>query len=212
MGRGRFLVFEGTEGSGKSTQIRLLAARLESKGQRVVVTREPGGTAVGESIRDLLLSDAAGEADPRTIALLHTAARAEHVAKVIKPSLHSGLHVLSDRFYDSTLAYQGGGGGLPVGELLALQAFAIDDCEPDIRILLRVDVEAGIARRMNHPQQVNWIDRADVDFHRRVQAVFEERASLDPAQWLMIDANASIDAVAEAIVTSLRVRFPELGL
>ncbi len=163
MTRGRFITFEGTEGSGKSTQIRLLERHLRSAGFEVDVTREPGGTPMGEAIRQLLFSDAGAQSDARTIALLHTAARAEHVAKRIAPALDRGVHVLCDRFMDSTLAYQGGGSGLPIDQLLSLQTFAVGDCEPDLRILIAIDVETGLSRRLEGSGDVNWVDRAGLE-------------------------------------------------
>lgn len=211
MSRGRFITFEGIEGSGKSTQSRLLAEHLRDAGLTVDLTREPGGTDLGEAIRKLLLAENGAHADPHTQALLHTAARAEHVAKRIRPQLDSGAHVLCDRFYDSTLAYQGGGLGLPVAELLVLQHFATQGCEPDVRILLVLDPETGLTQRLRNRSDRNWIDDAGGDFHRRVQAVFQQRASDDPSQWLVVDAELEVGAIAEIIVADLRTRFAEFS-
>ncbi|MBX3071737.1 MAG: dTMP kinase [Thermomicrobiales bacterium] len=211
MSPGRFIVFEGTEGSGKSTQVRLLGERMRAAGLPVDVTREPGGTPAGEAIRTLLFSEAGAGAAPRTVALLHTAARAEHVARRIEPAVASGTHVLCDRFLDSTLAYQGGGSGLPIDELLELQSFAVGNCEPDLRVLIAVDVEVGLQRRFGVDEEVNWIDRAGLDFHSRVQAVFQDRARTYPTQWLVVDGDQPATAVSEEIVLGLRRLFPEFA-
>lgn len=211
MKRGRFIVFEGTEGSGKSTQVRLLGEMLRAAGLPVDITREPGGTPIGESIRTILLSDSGAMADARTVALLHTAARAEHVAKRIAPALEAGTHVLCDRFLDSTLAYQGGGSGLPIDPLLRLQSFAVGDCEPDLRILISVDLETGLQRRFGGSGDINWIDHAGIDFHRKVHAVFQDRASAYPSQWLVVDGDQPVTEVTQAIVKGLRDRFSEFS-
>jgi dTMP kinase len=210
--RGLFFVFEGTEGSGKSTQLRLLAARFRNAGLAVTTTREPGGTPIGEAVRGLILSDEYGEIDPRTEALLHTAARAEHVCALIRPALEKGDHVLSDRFYDSTLAYQGGGSGLPLDELRALQHFAVGRTEPDQRILLRTSVELGLQRRLADDGVVNRIDRAELDYHKRVAATFDALAEQEPDRWIVVDGEQSPDTVSAALVCALNARFPELGL
>lgn len=211
MPAGRFIVFEGTEGSGKSTQVRLLGERMRAVGLPVDVTREPGGTPTGEKIRELLLSEAGAKADPRTVALLHTAARAEHIVRRIAPALRSGTHVICDRFLDSTLAYQGGGSGLPIDALLDLQSFAVGGCLPDLRILIVVPVETGLQRRLRDQAGVNWIDQEGADFHRRVQSVFQERARTYPSQWLVVDGDQPETAVSETIAEGLRERFPEFA-
>lgn len=209
MSRGRFITFEGTEGSGKSTQVRLLADKLVSAGHEVDVTREPGGTPLGESIRELLLAESGSLAHPRTQALLHTAARAEHVAKRIEPDLHAGIHVLCDRFSDSTLAYQGGGLGVPIADLRDLQQFAVDACEPDLRILLLLSSERGRVDRLGARHDRNWIDNAGPAFHSRVQAVFADLARESPSQWLVIEGDKTIEYVHRVIVDGVRSRFVE---
>jgi dTMP kinase len=210
--RGYFVAFEGNEGSGKTTQLHLLADVLEQAGNSVVRTREPGGTQIGETIRSILLADTFSGADPRTEALLHTAARAEHVARVICPAMMSGSHVLSDRFSDSTLAYQGGGSGLTISALRELQRFAVRDCEPDLRILLRVDVEDGLMRRFVNGQDINRVDLHDLDFHRRVAATFDHLASESPAEWIVIDAGLPVPDVHDAIRRAVADRLPDLRL
>ncbi len=148
MRRGEFIAFEGIDGSGKSTQSRMLAERIRALGRTVVLTREPGGTPIGEAIRSLLFDRTLGEFEPRAEALLHSAARAQHVAQVIEPALREGNAVVTDRFTDSTLAYQGGGNGLSLVDLETIQAFAVQGIEPDLRILIDVPPKTGLARRL----------------------------------------------------------------
>ena len=212
MDRGRFFVFEGTEGSGKSTQVRWLAERLTAAGLTVRTTREPGGTGLGEAVRQILLSEAFGEIDPRTEALLHTAARAEHVARLIQPELERGTHVISDRFLDSTLAYQGGGSGLSLSDLRALQRFAVGGIEPDQRILLVTSVEEGLRRRFSDSSSINRLDRVELGFHQRVAATFEALAKQDPDHWIVVDGEQSAELVTAQIVTAISERHPGLGL
>jgi dTMP kinase len=210
--RGLFFVFEGTEGSGKSTQLRLLADCFHESGLPVLTTREPGGTPLGEAVRTILLSDDYGEIDPRTEALLHTAARAEHVSRLIRPALETGVHVLSDRFFDSTLAYQGGGSGLPLDELRTLQCFAIGGTEPDQRILLKTSVEIGLQRRLSGVGAINRVDRAALDYHERVAATFISLAEQEPDRWIVVDGEQPPDAVSESVVSAIGNRYPDLGL
>jgi dTMP kinase len=210
--KGLFFVFEGTEGSGKSTQLQLLSERFRQSGLAVQTTREPGGTPLGEAVRAILLSDDYGEIDSRTEALLHTAARAEHVARLIRPALDAGVHVLSDRFFDSTLAYQGGGSGLPLDELRRLQCFAVGRTEPDQRILLQTGVELGLQRRLSGQGAINRIDRAELAFHERVAATFRSLAEQDPERWIVVDGEQDPDSVSECLVSSIVKRHPELGL
>ncbi len=208
MERGWFIVFEGTEGTGKSTQVKLLVDRLRSLGMPVVTTREPGGTAIGERIRELILSEDSDAIDPRTEALLHTAARAQHVADVIRPALERGEVVISDRFADSTLAYQGGGQGLPIDSLLALQRFATHRVEPDIRVFLDLPVEIALERRHAEPETTNRIDRESIEFHRRVESAFRQRIASEPDLWVIVDGTRTPEEVAESIWTALQSRIP----
>jgi dTMP kinase len=212
VGRGLFFAFEGTEGSGKSTQVRLLAGRFEAAGLPVRTTREPGGTALGESVREILLSGDYGEIDPRTEALLHSAARAEHVAHVIRPALETGSHVITDRFSDSTLAYQGGGSGLPLDDLRSVQRFATGHLEPDLRILLLTSVEAGLRRRFSERSSLNRVDRAELGYHERVLATFSALAKRNPDCWVVIDGEQPPDNVNDDVVTAINDRYPDLGL
>jgi dTMP kinase len=196
---GFFATFEGPEGAGKSTQIRLLAAALEAEGYSVVCTREPGGTAIGEQIRTLLLGDGSGAMCPETEAYLHTAARAQHVHEVIRPVLTNGLVVLCDRFVDSTFAYQGGGRRLPMALLTAMQQLAVAGITPDIRILLDLPVEIGLRRRHAELQTANRMDNEELEFHRRVRNTYLELAEENPNYWRVIDASVPVDTVHEKI-------------
>ncbi|MCO5177440.1 MAG: dTMP kinase [Thermomicrobiales bacterium] len=188
-----FVTFEGTEGSGKSTQIAMLADRLRERGYRVVQTREPGGTALGEAVRAIVLN---GDLDigAATEAYLMTAARAEHVERVIRPALADDAIVLSDRYVDSTIAYQGAGRGLPIDQLLAMQELAIGGLWPDLTLLLDLPVEAGLARRTT-AGDANRIDRERVEFHQRVGEWFRAEAMRDTERWRVIDAQPATSIV-----------------
>ncbi|HET8524541.1 MAG TPA: dTMP kinase [Thermomicrobiales bacterium] len=196
---GRFITLEGPEGSGKSTQARLLAELLRGLGETVVVTREPGGTAIGEQIRDVLLDQGNCAMLAQTEALLLTAARAQHVGEVIRPALSTGAVVVCDRFLDSTLAYQGGGHGLPMDQLLAIQELATNGLRPDLRLLFDLPVDVGLARRLQAKDGVNRIDRAATEFHERVRAAFLELARAEPDGWVIIDASKAIVDVANQV-------------
>jgi len=196
---GRFIVLEGTEGVGKSTQARLLADRLRDAGYPVLLTREPGGTPIGEQLRTLLLAPESYAMLPRTEALLYTAARAQHVGEVIRPALAREQIVVCDRYSDSTLAYQGGGRGLPMAELAAVQALATDGLSPDLRILLDAPVAVGLQRRLAAPQDVNRLDRAEIAFHERVRQTYSELVTANPQDWLVIEAQGTAAEVAERV-------------
>ena len=206
---GIFIVFEGPEGAGKSTQVRLLAHRLRGAGLRVVESREPGGTPIGEQVRRVLLDHANVAMRAETEALLYSAARAQHVAEVLRPALAEGAVVVCDRFVDSTLAYQGGGHGLPLETLRTVQRLATGDLLPDLRVLLDVPVEIGLSRRFGSPDDVNRIDAADVAFHRRVRAAFRELAADDRDHWVVIDAAGEVEDVSRRVADAVHSR---LGL
>ena len=212
MTKGLFFAFEGTEGSGKSTQVRLLAGSFAAAGLQVVTTREPGGTPLGDALRNLLLGGEFDHIDPRTEALLHTAARAEHVARLIRPALDAGTHVLTDRFADSTLAYQGGGSGLSLGKLRELQRFAVGETEPDQRILLQTNVEVGLKRRFASEGSINRIDRARLDFHERVASAYGLLVEREPHLWIVVDGEASPALVNDNLVIEISIRYPDLRL
>ncbi len=202
--RGWFITIEGPEGAGKTTQATALAAHFERIGLDVHVTREPGGTWLGERIREVILArtDAAAATDPLTDALLFSAARRQLVTEVIRPSLAAGRTVLCARFADSTLAYQGYGAGIPLAELRLLEAAATDGLRPDLTILLDLPVEDGLARKA--PDDVTRFEAEfDLAFHRRVRAGFLELAVAEPDRFVVIDAAASADLVAAAAAAAV---------
>ena len=187
MTRGRLIVFEGGEASGKSTQARLLAAELGA-----VLTREPGGTAVGKRVRDVVLDPDVAELSARAEALLMAADRAQHVAEVVEPALARGDDVVSDRFAPSSLAYQGFGRGLDLDELRRLSAWATAGVEPDLVVLLDVPPEVGRARRGSRPDRMEAEDDA---FHRRVAEGYRQLAAADADRWVIIDGTADVETV-----------------
>lgn len=192
---GRFVAFEGGEGSGKSTQAALLAGRIDA-----VLTREPGGTAVGERVRDVLLDRAVESLDPRAEALLMAAARAQHVAEVVRPALENGRHVVTDRYAGSSLAYQGFGRGLPVDEVRRLNEWATGGLWPDVTVLLDLPsiVAAG---RLGQPDRFESEDDA---FHTRVRDGFAALAAANAASWIVVDGRGSMDEVAARVWGAVR--------
>lgn len=183
---GLFVTFEGGEGSGKSTQIARLAARLRAMGLDPLVAREPGGTPVGEGIRALLLDHERRPA-PHTEALLMVAARAELTANVLRPALEAGRIVLCDRFGDSTLAYQGGGRGLDHDLLAGWNSAATGGLVPALTLLIDVPVRIGLDRRHRAAGATNRLDREPVEFHERVRARYLELAAAEPERWRVVD-------------------------
>lgn len=206
---GRFITLEGGEGVGKSTQIRALADELEARGIAVVVTREPGGSEGAEAIRKLLLEGADDRWDARGEALLFAAARADHVARTIRPALERGAWVLCDRFVDSTRAYQGGGGGVTDEDILALHRFGAQDLWPDRTFLLRVPSDEA-ARRLA-ARDIGGSDRMGSkpdEYQARLAARFDTMAAAEPARWRTIDAAAPAPDVTAAILTELKDWLP----
>ncbi|TVR70846.1 MAG: dTMP kinase [Sphaerobacteraceae bacterium] len=194
-----FVTFEGPDGAGKSTQIELVARRLEAHGLSVVKTREPGGTPLGERVRAVLLDPGDCAIVPRAEALLMTAARAQHVADVIVPALSDGRVVLCDRFSDSTLAYQGAGRGLPTEKLNMLQAFATDGLQPDLTILLDISAENGLERRRSSGTPMNRLDQDSLAFHERVREWYVQEAKAHPERWVLLEAGRAQDDLADEI-------------
>jgi dTMP kinase len=192
---GRFFAFEGGEACGKSTQASLLAESIDA-----VVTREPGGTALGEEVRDLLLH-ADHDVDPRAEALLMAAARAQHVNEVIAPALAAGRHVVTDRFTASSLAYQGAGRGLPLDEVRALSAFATDGLEPDLYVLLDVDPATAATRRTRAQDRM---ESAGDAFHERVRGAFLALASAGGDRWLVVDGSKPVAEIAGIVLSRVR--------
>jgi dTMP kinase len=205
-GRGRFITFEGGEGSGKSTQIRKLAERLNAARLKTIVTREPGGSPGAEIMRHLVLSGMGKLLGPDAETLLFAAARDDHVRTVIQPALNQGTWVLCDRFYDSTRAYQGSLGSVPAGVINAMQRVTIGDLKPDLTIILDVPVEVGLQRAAAR-RGSDIPDRFEgegLQFHRSLREAYRKIAMEDPARCELIDANADPDTVAARVWTALR--------
>ena len=200
----RFIAFEGGEASGKSTQAARLAEALSA-----VLTREPGGTPAGRRIRELLLDPATGDLDPRAEALLMAADRAQHVAEVVRPALEAGRHVVTDRFVDSSLAYQGHARGLDVDEVRRLSVWATRDLRPDLIVLLDVPVEVAAERLARLGDGPDRLEGEGVEFHRRVLEGFRSLAAAEPDRWIVVDGTAEPDAVAAVVAEAVRSR---LGL
>jgi dTMP kinase len=205
-GRGKFISFEGGEGSGKSTQIKLLADRLAAAKLRAIVTREPGGSPGAEIMRHLVLSGMGKLLGPDAETLLFAAARDDHVRTVIQPALSQGTWVLCDRFSDSTRAYQGRLGNVPPGVLNAMQRVTIGDLKPDLTIILDVPVEIGL-KRASVRRGAGAPDRfeaEDVKFHQDLRDAYRQIAAEDPARCVVIDATPRPDVVAAQVWTALR--------
>ena len=203
-GRGRFIAFEGGEGTGKSTQARLLAAALAARGIDCVVTREPGGTPGAEAIRALLLDPALPQWKPAAEALLFAAARSDHVAHLIEPALAAGRWVICDRFVDSSLAYQGGAGGLGEAAIRALHRVGSQGLLPDLTMLLEADPQATAARIQARDGDVaDKIGGRGAAFHESVATAFERLAEAEPARFRRIDASGSPEAVHALVIAAL---------
>lgn len=203
---GKFIAFEGGEGAGKSTQARLLAAALESRGISCVVTREPGGTQGAEAIRTLLLGTGGEGWNPRAEALLFAAARSDHVERLIRPALARGQWVICDRFVDSSRAYQGGAGGLSDAEVLDLHRIGSQGLLPDLTLLIEVSPEVAAARTAARDgAEADRIGGRDPAYHGRVAVAFARMAEAEPARFACIDGNRSAEAVHSAVVDALRI-------
>ena len=196
---GLFITFEGPEGSGKSTQVRLLVAWLEDRGVDVLATREPGGTPAGDRIRDILLSSTACPITPEAEALLFSASRAQLVREVIRPHLERGGIVVCDRFADSTLAYQGYGRGLDLDMLQVITYFATGGLVPDITFLLDIPVEEGLARKRRHQEEWNRMEQEVLTYHERVRAGYLALAAQEPERWYVLDARQAVSELQERI-------------
>lgn len=196
---GLFITFEGPEGSGKTTQIQLLGEWLSCRGYNVLITREPGGTPLGDRIRAILLSPEHRDMCPEAEALLFSAARSQLIRQVIQPHLDRGGVVLCDRYADSTLAYQGYGRGLDLAALQAITAFATGGLWPDLTIYLDLPVEEGLARRRRSAtQEWNRLDAEQLAFHQRVREGYLRMAAASP-RWLVLDARQPIDSLQQVI-------------
>lgn len=193
--RGLFIVFEGGDGAGKTTQARLLAAWVTAQGREAVLTREPGEGPVGEKIRAILLDPATGDLSPRAEALLYSADRAHHVDTTIKPGLERGAVVISDRYIDSTLAYQGAGRALDMADLEPIAWWAADHLVPDLTVLLDLAPRDGLATI----KELDRLEAAGHDFHDRTRDHFLELAGRAPERYLILDAREPITAIQEQV-------------
>lgn len=194
--RGKFITLEGIDGAGKSSHLAWLAERLRQPGREVVVTREPGGTALGEKLREILLHDAM---DAASETLLLFAARQEHLVKVVRPALARGAWVVSDRFTDATFAYQGGGRGFPIRKLETLEAWVQDGLQPDLTLFFDVPVRTGQTRLGRTASAPDRFEREDEAFHERVRAAYLDRARRFPQRIRVIDAAKSLDEVKKSL-------------
>ncbi|MGJ4881443.1 MULTISPECIES: dTMP kinase [unclassified Bradyrhizobium] len=207
-GRGRFVTFEGGEGAGKSTQIKMLADHLQKEGVRVVLTREPGGSPGAEIMRHLVLSGMGKLLGPEAETLLFAAARDDHVRNVILPALNQGSWVLCDRFFDSTRAYQGSQGKVAPDVLNAMQRVTIGDLKPDLTLILDVPVEIGL-QRAGARRGAGTPDRfegEDIKFHKGLRDAFHKIAAEDPRRCVLIDATASAETVSQLVWDAVRER------
>ncbi|WP_020593553.1 dTMP kinase [Kiloniella laminariae] len=215
MQQGIFISLEGGEGAGKSTQLRSLSNRLRDAGIKNICTREPGGTAGAEEIRNLLVRGDAARWTPKTEALLMYAARQEHVEEVIKPALKKGVWVLCDRFADSSMAYQGIGHGLGVDKIAALNHWVLGDFRPDLTLVLDLPVSVGLSRTQGHSVGENRFEGMDTAFHERMRQGFLSIAKANSERCIVIDATASADVVAEniwkAVIAKTTKPDPEAG-
>jgi dTMP kinase len=203
MTRGKFITFEGGEGTGKSTQCQLLAEYLRLKGYSVIITREPGGTDGAELIRALLVSGDVNRWSGITEALLLNAARVDHWEKVIKPALDSGTWVICDRFADSTIAYQGYGRGLDVNFLRNLHESVLPNVWPDLTYIFDLDPEIGISRALSrHTSEIRF-EKLEINFHNRMRAGYLDIAKSFPERCRIIDANQGIQAVHQQIISGI---------
>lgn len=214
MSKGLFITFEGGEGSGKTTQINRLAQNLAQKGHKVLTTREPGGTPEGEKIRDLLVRREGGNWTPIAETLLLFAARQMHVEKIIKPALEDGKIVISDRFYNSTTAYQGYGHGQDISIIENVRILSIGDFKPDLTLILDIDPQEGLRRsdrrlaaeQFQVKQREDRYEQLDVEFHERLRRGFLEIAGQEPERCHVIPALQDLDAVTAQIAEIVQTK------
>ncbi len=196
----KFITFEGGEGSGKSTVMKDVAARLTKEGYKLVLTREPGGTPIAEEIRNVILDKANTKMDPRTEALLYAASRRQHLVEKIWPALERGEIVLCDRYLDSSLAYQGGARGLGVDEVLSINMFATEGEYPDLTLLFDLEPEEGLKRiEKNKGREVNRLDLEKLEFHKKVRDNFHALAKKYSTRYIIIDASKPLNEVEDEV-------------
>jgi dTMP kinase len=201
--QGRFITFEGGEGTGKSTQARALAERLKAQGRDAVLTREPGGSPGAEAIRDLLVRGEADRWSPVTETLLMYAARRDHIERVIRPALQAGRWVVCDRFADSTRAYQGAGGRAPMDLIGALEAQVLEGLKPDLTFVMDLPPETGLARAGARPDLDTRFESKGQAFHGRLRQAFLDIAAQEPDRCVLIDATGSVEEVASRLWAEL---------
>jgi dTMP kinase len=207
--RGLFVTFEGIEGSGKSTQSRLLLRGLHDEGREAVLAREPGGTAIGERVRDVLLDPRHTGMAARAELLLYLAARAQLVAEVIVPALDSGKIVVCDRYGDASVAYQGGGRGLGTELVREMNRVATGGLSPDLTVLLDLPVDEGLARtRARNPGRPDRLEAEPLEFHERVRRAYLDIAEAEPARFLVLDSRGPSEELTRRILETVRARLP----
>ena len=212
MRKGFFITLEGGEGAGKTTVMRMMESALAAEGYDVVATREPGGVAIAEQIRAVILAPENTGMDGRTEALLYAAARRQHLAEKVIPALNEGKIVLCDRFIDSSLAYQGYARGLGIEEVLAVNRFAIGDAMPDLTLFLDVEPEVGLARiRADEKRERNRLDLERLSFHRKVREGYILAAEMFPDRIVRIDAGRPLEDVLRDVRRALAARLTDVG-
>ena len=208
--RGRFIVFEGGEGAGKSTQVKALVVGLRDRGLEVVATREPGGSPGAEQLRDLLVQGDAGRWSPLSELLMMYAARSDHLEKIIRPALARGAWVVCDRFADSSRAYQGAGGGVAPAFIEQIDAAVVGDTQPDLVLVMDLSVEAGLHRAGSRGDRENRFESKGLLFHERLRQGFLARAAHLPERYRVIDADRPIEALSAAVWAEVGASFAEL--
>jgi dTMP kinase len=207
---GRFIVFEGGEGAGKSTQAKALVTKLRALGLEVVQTREPGGSPGAEALRDLLVRGEATRWSPTSELLMMYAARADHLEKVIRPALQRGAWVVCDRFSDSSRAYQGAGGGVAPAFIEQIDAMVVGETQPDLVLVMDMPVEAGLHRASARGDAENRFESKGAAFHERLRAGFLARARQIPQRYQVIDADQTIAQISDEVWTRIRTAFPDV--
>ena len=209
--KGYFVSFEGPDGAGKSTVLKEVLAEIAPQLKtQYLVTREPGGSKIAEKIRDIILDPANDKMDPKTEALLYAAARSQHVEEIIKPAINEGKVVFSDRFVDSSLAYQGQGRDLGIAKVKQINDFATDKLDPDLTFFLDIAPEIGLSRiKKLGPAQEDRLEQEDIAFHQKVYEGFLKVIKMYPDRFVVINATQPIDQVVKQVVTELKQRLPK---